>query len=216
MKSCALLKHTGLAALALTVAIGCSSTPTTEAEVAPEPTETVGISKDAEDAIAWAKAVRFRVKGLGCEWDDTGKLIEEAEAQGKAGRNVTAISLANQAEERAVRALEECEKEAEAPAPAPAVVVDSGATSYTVGSGDTLWGISAMDDIYADPYQWPLIYRLNSDQIKDADLIFPGQVFSIDRSPTSAQVDAAIAHAKSRGAWSVGITEDSDRAYLGQ
>ena len=66
-----------------------------------------------------------------------------------------------------------------------------------------------MDDIYANPYQWPLIYRSNSDQIDDADLIYPGQIFSIDRSTTSAQVNAAITHAKNRGAWSVGTVEDS-------
>ena len=89
-------------------------------------------------------------------------------------------------------------------------------SSYTVNSGDTLWGIAEMDDIYSDPYQWPLIYRSNSDQIEDADLIYPGQVFSIDRSVTGTQVNAAIAHAKNRGAWSVGAVEDSDRAYLGQ
>ncbi len=207
MKTRALLKHIGLVTVALTVAMACASTPDPEPEPAPVPTSNNGISSEAEDAIARAKAARYRVNGLGCEWNDTGSLIDEAEAQGKAGRNVIAISMANQAEARAVSALEECQKPAEAV---------SSSINYTVSSGDTLWGISAMSDVYANPYQWPLIYRNNSDKIKDADLIYPGQVFDIDLSPNSAQVDAAIAHAKNRGAWSVGAVEDADQVYLGQ
>jgi hypothetical protein len=29
-------------------------------------------------------------------------------------------------------------------------------------------------------------------------------------------VDAAVRHAKTRGAWSLGVTEESDKAYLAQ
>ena len=90
------------------------------------------------------------------------------------------------------------------------------ADSYQVMSGDNLWNISAKGDVYANPYQWPLIYKANRSQIKDADLIYPGQVFDIDRNASSADVDAAIEHAKTRGAWSLGVVEDSDTAYLNQ
>lgn len=90
------------------------------------------------------------------------------------------------------------------------------ADSYTVMSGDNLWDISAKGDIYANPYQWPLIYKANRSQIKDADLIYSGQVLDIDRNASSSDVDAAIEHAKSRGAWSLGVVEDSDTAYLNQ
>lgn len=86
--------------------------------------------------------------------------------------------------------------------------------SYTVMSGDNLWNIAGKSSVYGNPYQWPLIYKANSDQIKDADLIYPGQVFSINRNPSAAEVDAAVSHAKTRGAWSVGVVEDSDKAYL--
>ncbi|MEM7209133.1 MAG: LysM peptidoglycan-binding domain-containing protein [Pseudomonadota bacterium] len=216
MKICAFSKHIGLAALALAVAVGCSSSPTSQETEEPEVMEPKGMSKEAEEAIAYAKAVRYKVNSKGCEWDDTAGLIAQAEEEGNAGRNVLAISLANQAEERAVRALEDCEEEMVEQAPEPEPIVETGVTSYTVEAGDSLWGISAMDDIYGDPYQWPLIYRLNSDDIKDADLIYPGQVFAIDRTASSTQVEAAIAHAKNRGAWSVGVVEDSDRDYLGQ
>ncbi len=86
---------------------------------------------------------------------------------------------------------------------------------YQVVRGDSLWGIAARPNIYDNPYEWPLIYKANSDKIKDADLIYPGQVFSIDMNPSAADVDAAVHHAKTRGAWSLGTVEQSDRDYLG-
>ena len=101
---------------------------------------------------------------------------------------------------------------AEAPAPAPAPM----AKTYTVAKGDNLWSISAQSDIYGDPYQWPLIYKANSDQIKDADLIFPGQRFTIETGVSASDIDAAINHARNRGAWSLGVTEASDLNYLGR
>lgn len=93
--------------------------------------------------------------------------------------------------------------------------VRSANIEYTVVRGDSLWAISGKRDIYNNPYQWPLIYKANSDKIDDADLIYPGQEFSIDRNPSAAEVDAAVNHAKTRGAWSLGNVEESDREYLG-
>ena len=106
-----------------------------------------------------------------------------------------------------------------APAPAPEPVApapEPTTMNYEVVKGDNLWNISGKPDVYADPYQWPLIYKANSDQIKDADLIYPGQVFTIDTAPSAGDVDAAIQHAKTRGSWSLGVVEESDKAYLGQ
>ena len=88
--------------------------------------------------------------------------------------------------------------------------------SYTVSRGDHLWGISGRSRIYGNPYQWPLIYKANSDKIKDADLIYAGQIFTIDRGASRSEINAAIRHAKSRGAWSLGEVESSDRSYLRQ
>lgn len=87
-------------------------------------------------------------------------------------------------------------------------------SQYTVVSGDNLWDISGKSEIYGNPYQWPLIYKQNSSQIEDADLIYPGQVLDINNNPTSAEVDAAVRHARTRGSWSIGVVEDSDRDYL--
>ncbi len=54
-------------------------------------------------------------------------------------------------------------------------------TEYNVARGDYLWRISGKQDIYSDPYQWMRIYSYNRDQIKDPDLIYPNQVFKIQR-----------------------------------
>jgi LysM repeat protein len=86
--------------------------------------------------------------------------------------------------------------------------------SYNVVRGDHLWGISSKSIIYGNPYQWPLIYKANRDKIKDADLIQPGQVFSINRNASAGDVNAAVQHAKTRGAWKLGEVEESDKKYL--
>ena len=85
---------------------------------------------------------------------------------------------------------------------------------WVVGKGDHLWGISAHERVYGDPYQWPLLFKRNRHQIEDADLIYPGQILRIERDLTTAEVQRAIDHAKSRGAWVLGITELSDIEYL--
>ena len=116
------------------------------------------------------------------------------------------------------------EKAEEQPAPetqettttetAPVETTPAAMTSYEVNKGDSLWGIS--DKSYGNAYKWPLIYKANSAKIKDADLIYPGQVFDIDSNPSDADSAAAINHAKTRGSWSIGVTEESDKAYLAQ
>lgn len=53
--------------------------------------------------------------------------------------------------------------------------------SYTVVKGDCLWNIAKKDFIYNDPFKWPQIYEANKDKIKDPDLIYPKQVFTIIR-----------------------------------
>ena len=52
---------------------------------------------------------------------------------------------------------------------------------YTVMGGDYLWRISKKPDIYGDPMQWMRIYSYNRDQIKNADLIYPDQIFKIHK-----------------------------------
>jgi len=86
--------------------------------------------------------------------------------------------------------------------------------SYVVRYGDNLWNISGKREIYSDPYRWPLIYKANRNQINDPDLIYPGQGLAISRNHSAAEVDAAVRHARTRGAWSLGVVEEADLIYI--
>lgn len=98
----------------------------------------------------------------------------------------------------------------------PVTAATAGASQYQVERGDSLWGISGKAEIYGNPYQWPLIYKSNADKIRDADLIYPGQIFDIETNPSAAEVARAVNHARTRGRWSLGVVEPSDKAYLNQ
>lgn len=86
---------------------------------------------------------------------------------------------------------------------------------YVVKEGDNLWCISKLRAVYDDAYMWPLIYKRNMDTIKDPDLIYPGQRLWIERDNSSEDIEAAVKHARTRGAWSVGPLEASDKKYMG-
>ena len=92
---------------------------------------------------------------------------------------------------------------------APLVVSDD---THVVSAGESLWSISGLTSIYNDSFRWPLIYGHNKD-IEDADLIHPGQELSIPRDLFRADIDAAVAHAKNRGSWAIGVIEESDLQY---
>jgi len=106
--------------------------------------------------------------------------------------------------------------------PAPATTTTTAAVTpapqgivgYVVQKGDHLWGISAKPAVYGDPYQWPLLYKRNRDDIYDPDLIYPGQVLHIERDLSQTQINIAVNHAKTRGAWVLGEIEATDIQYL--
>jgi len=56
-------------------------------------------------------------------------------------------------------------------------------STYTVGTWkddrDCLWNIAGKENIYNDPLMWPKIYVANTDQIRNPDLIYPGQVLKV-------------------------------------
>ena len=201
-----------VALLSLGLITGCAST------------DESADSMSAAEAIAEAKAANAEAKAADYEWRDTGKLIDKAEAALADGDEEGAIKLAKQATAQARTAVAQGEAEnrkflnsnaVAAPEPVATPTTRPGrVNSYSVVRGDNLWNISGKSEVYADPYQWPLIYKTNRDKIKDADLIHPGQVLDVDQNASASEIDAAINHAKTRGAWSLGDTEQSDRAYL--
>lgn len=201
MKIPAVVKRVGLAALVVGVAAGCAST---QEEMA---AECEGMSPEVNTAINDAKAANLTNRDIGGEWRGARKLINQAEAAGNDCQDEEALRLAREAQmmaEEQIAFVRSQEEEMDS--------MDH--RSYTVKRGDTLWGISGSSAGYNDPYQWPLIYRANTDKINDADLIEPGWKLKIESDPSMADVDAAIQHAKTRGAWELGVVESSDKAYL--
>jgi len=202
-----------VALLSIGLITGCASTSETDENAAL-----------AEQAIAEAKAANAEAKALNYEWRDTGDLIKQAEEKLAAGDYQAATTLANEAKKQSEDAISQANAENRKflNENAETAMTDTsssrgaagGVTSYSVVRGDNLWNISGKEEVYADPYQWPLIYKTNRDKIKDADLIYPGQVFDIDQNASASEIDAAVNHAKTRGAWSLGDTEQSDLDYL--
>jgi len=51
--------------------------------------------------------------------------------------------------------------------------------SYKVVTGDCLWNIAKKKEHYGNGFAWPVIYQANREKIKNPDLIYPAQEFSI-------------------------------------
>ena len=87
--------------------------------------------------------------------------------------------------------------------------------TYSVVKGDSLWRIAGKSDVYGNPYQWPLIYKANTDKIKHADLIYPKQDLTVMKNPAKADADAAADYAKHRGAWRGHKADKKDKKFAG-
>jgi nucleoid-associated protein YgaU len=74
---------------------------------------------------------------------------------------------------------EDPERLAQAP-----MLVDAGVSVITVQPGFTLWGIAQAN--FGDGVLYVSIFEENRDQIRDPDLIFPGQIFALPDLPRNA------------------------------
>jgi len=214
MKPTELLKVAAIALLTSGLMVGCQQSSDEMTEVAMEE-ECQGATPEVRNAIYAAKLKNARARNLGADWEENAKIIEEAEQAAADCENVRAKILANKAEDAAAAAIAAMAQPMEVEEPAEMVEDSPYLGGYLVVSGDNLWNIAGQDTIYGNPFMWPLIYKTNSGQIKDADLIHPGQYFYIPKAKGPERA-AAIEHAKTRGAWTIGQTEASDLDYLAQ
>jgi hypothetical protein len=67
---------------------------------------------------------------------------------------------------------------------------------YLVRSGDSLWRISSKGSVMGDPFQWPLLFKSNRDQIEDPDLIEPRQDLSYKETYSREEINEAVQKAK--------------------
>jgi len=218
MKPIELLKVAAIAVMTSGLMVGCQQSSTDDMPAEPTMAEETceGATPEVRNAIYAAKLKNARARNLGADWEETAKIIEEAEQAAADCENVRAKILANKAEAAAAAAIAGLQVAEPAEITEPAPVEESPYLGgYLVVSGDNLWNIAGQDTIYSNPFMWPLIYKANSGQIKDADLIFPGQYFYIPKA-RGADRAAAMEHAKNRGAWTLGETEASDLDYLSQ
>ena len=219
MKPIELLKVAAIAVVTSGLIVGCQQSSTEEMSPALVDVECNGGTPEVRNAIYAAKLKNARARNLGAEWEENAKLIAEAEQAAADCENVRAKMLADKAEAAAaaaIKAMQMAKEEVVVEETTTVVVEESPYIGgYLVVSGDNLWNIAGQDATYANPFMWPLIYKANSGQIKDADLIYPGQYFYIPKAKGDERA-AAIEHAKNRGAWTLGETEASDLDYLAQ
>jgi hypothetical protein len=87
--------------------------------------------------------------------------------------------------------------ETQATPPVPASPQPKGhGHSYVVRRGDNLWAIAARPNVLGDPFKWPLLFRLNRDEIQDPDLIYPRQDLSYRTDIDSELMDLVVKEAK--------------------
>jgi len=173
---------------------GCPQKPTAELE-------------QAEAALAKAKAAGAPDKAADkynsaeSKLNEAKRLIEQGKYKEAKTLLEEATQLARMSEQAALAAARVEAQPLVSATPgesAPVVPVETkmtqemkASTHHVVVKGECLWKISEYKQVYNDPFQWPLIYQSNRDQIKNPDRIYPRQDFNISRDASEDQIKQA-------------------------
>jgi LysM repeat protein len=65
-------------------------------------------------------------------------------------------------------------------------LADGAPDRHVVTSGDTLWGIASK--FLKNPYRWGELWKLNAEDVKNPQRIYPGQVIVLDKSGNQPRV----------------------------
>ena len=84
--------------------------------------------------------------------------------------------------------------------------------SYTVKSGDTLWGISSM--FLTSPWRWPELWGMNKSQVGNPHLIYPGQTLNLVRTADGRAMVQMAGGAGSRAGSAAGTGARGDTVRL--
>ena len=66
---------------------------------------------------------------------------------------------------------------------------DDAPDRYVVEKGDTLWSIA--NKFLKEPWRWQELWKLNQEQIKNPNRIFPGNVIVLDRNGANSSLRLA-------------------------
>src|SRR5210317_2092023 len=136
MKPTELIKVAALALLTTGLIAGCQQSSTEEMPKAVE-VDCTGGTPEVRNAIYAAKLKNARARNLGADWEETAKIIEEAEQAAADCENVRAKILANKAEAAAAAAIAGLQVAEPAEITEPAPVEESPYLGgYLVVSGD--------------------------------------------------------------------------------
>lgn len=172
-----------------------------EAEIFIKNTEAIIKRETALDRLTSVKSLHERIsekdhdKLFSSELEETGRIIARSESHYKDARYDDSIRMSDQAETNLnaisitlERKLEkEREKKAEEVEPEKVPAKRTYVVRFREPNTDCLWRIAQRE--YEDARLWPLIYVENRSQIKDPDLIFPGQELVIPSVPEEKETE---------------------------
>lgn len=72
------------------------------------------------------------------------------------------------------------------------IELKAGSKRHKVKKGESLWTIAKRDDIYANPWLWPLIWQANRQTLKSPSSVRAGQVLKIRANPSVDEVLKAV------------------------